>query len=95
MRRKKNAVLTDRNPPPVAVRRKELVTRLVAGRCELCGQTGTVNVHHVRKLADLSRPGQPQPIWDQLMARRRRKTLVVCAGCHTAIHSGQPPATPA
>jgi group II intron reverse transcriptase/maturase len=95
LRRKKNAVLTDRNPPPVAVRRKELVTRLVAGRCELCGQTGTVNVHHVRKLADLSRPGQPQPIWDQLMARRRRKTLVVCADCHTAIHSGQPAATPA
>jgi hypothetical protein len=95
LRRKKNAVVTDRIPPPVAVRRKELVTRLVAGRCELCGQTGTVEVHHVRKLADLGRPGQPQPAWDQLMARRRRKTLVVCAGCHTAIHSGQPAATPA
>jgi group II intron reverse transcriptase/maturase len=94
LRRKNNAVLTDRIPPPVAVRRKELVTRLQAGQCELCKQTGTVDAHHVRKLADLERPGQPQPVWDQLMARRRRKTLVVCASCHKAIHNGQPTAAP-
>jgi group II intron reverse transcriptase/maturase len=93
LRRKKNAVLTDRIPTPVTVRRKELITRLQAGRCELCKQTGTVDVHQVRKLADLQRPGHPQPAWDQLMAKRRRKTLVVCAACHTAIHDGQPTAT--
>ena len=92
LRRKKNAVLTDRIPAPVTVRRKELITRLQAGRCELCKQTGTVDVHQVRKLADLQRPGHPQPVWDQLMAKRRRKTLVVCATCHTAIHDGQPTA---
>ena len=92
LRRKKNAVLVDRIPAPVTVRRKELITRLQAGRCELCKQTGTVDVHQVRKLADLQRPGQPQPVWDQLMAKRRRKTLVVCATCHTAIHDGQPTA---
>jgi hypothetical protein len=27
------------------------------------------------------------------MAKRRRKTLVVCADCHTTIHSGQPTAS--
>jgi hypothetical protein len=79
----------------VTVRRKELITRLQAGRCELCKQTGAVDVHQVRKLADLERPGQPQPAWDQLMAKRRRKTLVICASCHAAIHGGQPAATPA
>ncbi|PZS26476.1 MAG: maturase [Pseudonocardiales bacterium] len=94
LRRTKNAILTDRAPRPVTVRRKELVTRLQAGRCELCKQAGTVDVHHVSKLADLENPGRPQPAWDQLMAKRRRKTLVVCAGCHTAIHNGQPTATP-
>ena len=88
LRRKKHAVLTDRIPRPVTVRRKELVTRLQAGRCELCTQTGTVDVHHVRALAELHRPGQPQPVWNQLMAKRRRKTLVVCADCHTTIHNG-------
>jgi group II intron reverse transcriptase/maturase len=94
LRRRRNAVLTDRAPAPVTVRRKELVTRLQAGRCELCKQTSdTVNVHHVRKLADLQRPGQPQPAWNRLMAKKRRKSLIVCADCHTAIHHGQPTAS--
>jgi group II intron reverse transcriptase/maturase len=93
LRRKKDAVLTDRVPAPVTVRRKELVTRLQAGRCELCKQPGPVDVHQVRKLADLQRPGCPQPAWDRLMAKRRRKTLVVCAECHTAIHDGRPTAS--
>jgi hypothetical protein len=60
----------------------------------LCKQPGPVDVHQVRKLADLQRPGHPQPAWDRLMAKRRRKTLVVCAACHTAIHDGQPTAKP-
>jgi group II intron reverse transcriptase/maturase len=95
LRRKRNAVLTDRVPAPVTVRRKELVTRLLAGRCELCKNTGAmVDVHHVRKLADLDRPGHPQPAWDQLMAKKRRKSLIVCADCHAAIHGGHPTATP-
>jgi group II intron reverse transcriptase/maturase len=94
LRRKRNAVLTDRIPAPINARRKELVSRLVAGRCELCKQTGgTVDAHHVRKLADLDRPGHPQPAWDQLMAKRRRKSLIVCADCHAAVHGGQPTAT--
>jgi hypothetical protein len=49
-----------------------------------------VHVHQVRKLADLGKPGQPRPAWAELMARRRRKTLVVCQPCHDTIHAGQP-----
>jgi hypothetical protein len=95
LRRKRSVVLTDRAPAPVTVRRKELVTRLQAGRCEMCKQTGaTVDAHHVRKLADLQRPGQPQPAWDRLMAKKRRKSLIVCVDCHTAIHEGRPTAIP-
>ena len=82
LKRQKKAVLTDRQPAP-ATRRKELITRLRAGRCELCEQRAEVEVHQVRKLADLTRPGRPQPAWAHLMARMRRKTLVVCAPCHT------------
>jgi hypothetical protein len=93
LRRNKHAILIDRTPRPVTVRRKELLTRLLRRQCELCKQTGIVEVHHVRKLADLTPPGHPQPVWNQLMAKRRRKTLVVCAECHTAIHHGQPTAT--
>ena len=94
LRRQKKAVLTDRQPVPVSTRRKELISRLQAGRCELCEQRARVQVHHVRKLADLARPGRPQPAWAQLMARRRRKTLVVCQACHDTIHARQPTATP-
>jgi group II intron reverse transcriptase/maturase len=92
--RQKNTVLIDREPVPVT-RRKELIARLLTGRCEICGHTGTVLVHHIRKLAELEKPGQPeQPGWVKLMAKRRRKTLVVCQPCHSTIHTGQPPATP-
>jgi group II intron reverse transcriptase/maturase len=94
LRRKKNAVLHDRNPPPVVVHRKELINRLLTGRCEVCEQTGPVQAHHIRKLAALDKPGQPQAAWEQLMARRRRKTLVVCQTCHDTIHAQHPPATP-
>jgi group II intron reverse transcriptase/maturase len=91
--RQKNTILVDREPVPVT-RRKELIARLLTGRCEMCGYTGTVLVHHIRKLTDLEKPGQPeQPDWMKLMAKRRRKTLVVCQACHTTIHIGQPTTT--
>jgi hypothetical protein len=34
-------------------------------------------------------PGDP-PRWAALMATRRRKTLVVCADCHDAVHAQLP-----
>jgi len=91
LKRQRKAVLTDRQPAP-ATSRKELITRLRTGRCEWCDQRARVEVHQVRKLADLTRPGRPQPAWAQLMAKMRRKTLVVCPSCHQAIHAAQPAA---
>ena len=40
----------------------------------------------------LHKPGEPQPEWMRIMAKRRRKTLVVCAICHANIHNRQPTA---
>ena len=93
LQRQKTAIIDDRTPQRVVHPRKELVTRLLEGRCELCEQTGPMHVHHVRKLNDLEPPGPTQPTWATLMARRRRKTLVVCAACHDHIHTGQPTTT--
>jgi group II intron reverse transcriptase/maturase len=93
LRRQKKAVLTDRRPVPITIR-QELISRLLAGRCEWCEQRATVEIHQVRKLADLTRPGRPQPAWAQIMANRRRKTLLVCRDCHDLIHDRQPTATP-
>lgn len=62
--------------------------RLRAGRCEMCQTHADVEVHHVRRLADLRNPGLPQqPEWARLMARKRRKILIVCATCHSQIHN--------
>jgi len=89
LRRQRTAILTDREPVQTNVPRSELVHRLLAGRCEICGDTDKVQVHQIRKLTDLGKPGPERPEWMSLMARRRRKTLVVCGACHADIH-GRP-----
>jgi hypothetical protein len=74
----------------MATRHNELIHRLLAGKCELCEATDGLQVHHLRKLADLNKPGRPErPPWVVLMATRRRKTLVVCSACHHDIHNGR------
>jgi hypothetical protein len=90
--RDKDAVLSDRIPGRVPYPRKELAARLLARRRELCGDTGPVLVHQVRKLASLGKPGPGQPRRATVMARKRRKTLVVCHPCHDLIHHGRPAA---
>jgi|BarGraIncu00222A_1022003.scaffolds.fasta_scaffold06321_3 group II intron reverse transcriptase/maturase len=89
LRRQRTAILTDREPVQTNVPRSELVRRLLAGRCEICGDTDKVQVHQIRKLTDLDPSGPERPEWMSLMARRRRKTLVVCGACHADIH-GRP-----
>ncbi len=85
--RNRDAALIDRDPArPLSYPRKELVRRLRARRCELCQEPATVVAHHVRKLAQLGSPGPDQPIWAAVMAKKRRKTLVVCRPCHDTIH---------
>jgi hypothetical protein len=92
LKRQKKAVLDDRQPAPITGRRKgsELLARLRSSRCDLCEQRADVRVHQVSKLTDLARPGRPQPLWAQLMAKMRRKTLIVCPSCHDGIHNRQP-----
>jgi group II intron reverse transcriptase/maturase len=89
LKRERNAVLADRQPI-MATRHNELVLRLLAGKCELCEARSGLQVHHLRRLADLDKPGRPErPSWIVLMATRRRKTLVVCSACHHDIHNGR------
>ncbi len=87
LRRQKGAVINDRPPEVFNNSRSEIVQRLLADQCELCGSEGNCEVHHVHKLADLNRPGKKEkPAWVKRMAARRRKTLVVCQQCHEEIH---------
>jgi hypothetical protein len=92
LHRRKTATVIDLQPVRVDYPHKEIVSRLLADTCEICQHTGDVQVHHVRKLADLGEPGPLQPLWAKAMANRRRKTLVVCVSCHDQIHTGRPAA---
>jgi group II intron reverse transcriptase/maturase len=87
LKRDKRAVITDPAPVPVHPPRKELIDRLRRRWCELCDHGATVTVHHVAKLAQLGTAGPGQPAWAALMAKTRRKTLIVCAPCHEYIHA--------
>lgn len=89
LRKRENAQLDDQ-PAVISYKRTELLERLLAQECELCGSTEQIAVHHVRALKDLNRKGRREiPEWKRIMARRRRKTLVVCHRCHVDIHGGR------
>jgi group II intron reverse transcriptase/maturase len=81
------AVIRDPAPVPVPYPRKELLRRLAKRYCELCETGTTVVAHQVAGLSQLGNPGPGQPAWAALMARMRRKTLIICAACHEYIHA--------
>ncbi len=91
LKRQPMATLIDHPPNVARVERNELIKRLLAAKCELCGSRENVEVHHIRRLADLEKGrGKERSRWVKIMAARRRKTLVVCHFCHQAIHAGRP-----
>jgi group II intron reverse transcriptase/maturase len=76
------------------VQRCELLDRLQAATCELCGSRKDVQVHHIRKLSDLKVEGSKEkPPGLKTMVALKRKTLIVCRECHIAIHAGKPTRT--
>ena len=69
--------------------RSELIDRLRADTCELCKSRDQVEVHHIRKLADLNMKGRREvPEWKKQMAAMHRKTLILCRNCHVKLHAG-------
>ena len=90
LKRNRQAVLVDRQPQRYRTDRNELIKRVEADKCEMCDSTVDVEVHHIRALRDLNVKGQREkPKWVQIMAARKRKTLVVCRTCHVDIHHGR------
>ena len=87
LRQDRRAVIRDPAPAPAPYPRKELIRRLRRRECELCETGTTVAVHQVTGLKELGKPGPGQPAWAVLMAKMRRKTLIVCAACHDWIHA--------
>jgi group II intron reverse transcriptase/maturase len=77
----------------VANARTDLIQRLQAQECQLCGSQNDCEVHHIRKLSDLKqrwKGRKEKPPWVENMIALQRKTLVVCHQCHVDIHAERP-----
>ena len=91
--KKPNVMLSEKYQAGVK-RGGQLINRLNANVCELCGtQEGEFEIHHERKLKDIKdkykKRGKAIPGWVLEMSRINRKTLIVCECCHNNIHSGK------
>lgn len=77
--------------PRIHYRRVELLQRMLAEQCEICGSDSNIEVHHIRKLSDLKKKwqGKERPPWVHRMIEVNRKTLVICRECHRKIHNGE------
>ena len=83
--------MNDQPLTPWKPKRSELLQRLLADECEVCGAVGNIEVHHIRALKDLKVKGRREkPLWMQIMSARKRKTLMVCRRCHDDIQYGRP-----
>jgi hypothetical protein len=90
LKRRTKAVLIDSIPTPIQYERKEVIRRLIRGKCELCeAKDDHCVVHQIKKLALLEDMGKKRPHWAHIMLKRRRKTLIVCQGCHSVIHQNE------
>lgn len=66
LKRQLTAVLTDRQPVRVSYPRKELVTRLMANRCEIYDERTTSRSTMSASSPISSRPERNNPVWAQL-----------------------------
>ncbi len=93
LERKENIALKDdaQLPPWLLNTRSELLIRMLKDECEVCGSKRRIQVHHIRKMADVKKRGRRErPAWMETMVAMKRKTLVVCHECHCRIHAGRP-----
>jgi len=66
-------------------KQNSLSGRIRKGVCDMCGIQGQpIEIHQIKKLKDLT--GQSE--WENVMRKKRRKTLAVCNKCHQLIHGG-------
>ncbi len=88
-----------RNPTPTKIndniwqiygRRYEVIDRLNADCCEMCGVEGPVEMHHKNPMRNVHKRGKNSlPAWEVRRIAMRRITLAVCWPCHKAIENGE------
>ena len=89
LRRKRAVIIIDR-PYEIWTQHTDLLARMLADECELCGRQERCVVHHIRTMAVLFKKGRKEkPEWMRRMIAMRRKQLVVCKTCHKGITAQQ------
>ena len=63
----------------------EFSNNLKYDRCEICGSTNDIQIHHIHHLKDVQKD---KPIFYKKMIAITRKTIAVCKECHRKIHNG-------
>ena len=91
LKRVKHPVIKDQVITPYPRMRSEIIERLLHDTCEVCGSKEHIEMHHIRKLADLHKEGKREkPLWMKIMISRKRKSIPLCSRCHDDIHSNRP-----
>jgi group II intron reverse transcriptase/maturase len=88
-----------RNPTPAHIndslyqgfgRRYEIISKLEAELCQMCGLEGPVEMHHREPMKNVHRKGTKSlSAWDEKMIAMNRITIPVCWNCHRAITYGK------
>jgi hypothetical protein len=87
-------VIKDQVITPYPRMRSEIIERLLHDTCEVCGSKEHIEMHHIRKLADLNKEGRREkPLWMKIMISRKRKSMPLCRRCHDDIHANRPKST--
>jgi hypothetical protein len=90
LKRVKNPVIKDQVITPYPRMRSEIIERLLHDTCDVCGSKEHIEMHHIRKLADLNKEGRREkPLWMKIMISRKRKSIPLCRRCHDDIHSNR------
>lgn len=73
----KRAHIDDNREVRIWSKRSEVVQRLLAEQCELCGNKESIEMHHIRKMADIqSKNGKPVAEWNETKKKPRRMQAV-------------------
>src|SRR5262249_55696123 len=72
LRRQRKPAIQDQVLLPYVRKTGEIIERLLKDTCEVCGTRENIQMHHVRKLADLNKRGQREkPEWMKIMIARK------------------------
>jgi len=78
--------INQKNDPVKILEWSVRTQHLLEGPCVGCGETRNIEIHHVKKLANIKRN---KGGIHRIMATLGRKQVPVCAKCHKDIHTGK------